>query len=68
MRSIRVAFLVIMVIVTVSLGVRVASAGGSVPRIGILWQGAPTAEITVRVADAFIRGLREGGGYVERQP
>jgi putative ABC transport system substrate-binding protein len=42
-------------------------AGKRVPRVGFLLAGAPSSPIVIRVVEAFRRGLRERGGYVEGQ-
>ena len=42
-------------------------ATGRVPRIGVLWQGEPSAPIILRVTEALRQGLREHGDYVEGQ-
>ena len=42
-------------------------AGKRVPRVGVLWQGDSSAPIVLRVTEAFRRGLREHGGYVDGQ-
>jgi len=38
-----------------------------VPRIGVLWQGDPSAPMVLSLTEAFRRGLREHGGYMEGQ-
>ena len=38
-----------------------------VPRVGVLWQGDPSAPMVLSLTEAFRRGLREHGGYVEGQ-
>ena len=38
-----------------------------VPRVGVLWQGDPSAPMVLSLTEAFRRGLREHGGYMEGQ-
>src|SRR6266498_5980735 len=38
-----------------------------VPRVGVLWQGEPSAPMVLSLTEAFRRGLREHGGYMEGQ-
>jgi ABC-type uncharacterized transport system substrate-binding protein len=40
---------------------------GKVYRVGVLWQGDPSASIVLRGTEAFRRGLQEHGGYVDGQ-
>ena len=53
--------------VVTPLGAGAQQAGRRVPRVGSLWQGDPSAPIILSVTEAFRRGLREHGGYVEGQ-
>ena len=42
-------------------------AGRRLPRVGFLQQGNASAEVLLRIREAFREGLREHGGYVEGQ-
>jgi putative tryptophan/tyrosine transport system substrate-binding protein len=64
----RRAFLVLVggAMVAAPLAARAQRPQRSMPLVGAIWPGEPSAPISVRVREAFLRGLREDG-YVEGQ-
>ena len=49
------------------LAAQAQQAARRVPRVGVLWQGEPSVPMVLSLTEAFRRGLREHGGYVEGQ-
>ena len=63
---IRSATVVILFLLSASLGTAAAQPAGKVPRIGYLYPGSPSDPLSQRRLEAFRQGLRELG-YVEGQ-
>ena len=58
---IRPASVVILFLLSASLGTAAAQPAGKVPRIGYLYPGSPTDPLSQRRLEAFRQGLRELG-------
>lgn len=65
--SIPLGIIITFLLLAAPLATDAQQGGRRVPRIGVLWQGDPSAPIILRLTEAFRRGLREHGGYVEGQ-